>query len=522
MPYVQNAPNMMIAPDLAAQQQQLQRQQQIADLLRSQAMQAPDPNQTAAGGVAIKQSPMQGIARLLTAYMAGKKQDDVDAKGLDIAKNYQGRLASLLGGEGGAPSAPNGDIPMVSTDDGSSPAPASASTSKGVNLGKYLKGMALGSMYGDDAAKAYYADEARTESQKNNAYLGIGTPEARALEIARRQKEAMHEAAPGSMTTNLLNGQKTFAPKVDNGITLDGQGNASAVPGYADANAGIVSAAEQAKAQAAAQFDMVKVDTPQGPVMMTRDQAVKQAGGVVPSPTQTAPVNFTASNGVKLDFTNTPFGQVAEQAMKSGDPAMLQAVQEYMGQKTAKPQGIALQTDAQKEQQVGQVKNNLEIERTRIQNAQSPEAQQKILDAQSVVDLAANAEKILAAGKATGSTVGTVRDKIQGAVGVSTQASQAAAQLKAIGGMMTSKMPKMSGPQSDKDVQQYKEMAGQIGDSSLPIKDRMAALAKVKELNQKYLNQNKGSIPEKAVEENRAGAGTPSVEDLLNHYLKGP
>jgi hypothetical protein len=47
-------------------------------------------------------------------------------------------------------------------------------------------------------------------------------------------------------------------------------------------------------------------------------------------------------------------------------------------------------------------------------------------------------------------------------------------------------MPKMSGPQSDKDVLLYRQMAAQIGDANLPIATRRAALNTVRQIQQKY------------------------------------
>lgn len=47
-------------------------------------------------------------------------------------------------------------------------------------------------------------------------------------------------------------------------------------------------------------------------------------------------------------------------------------------------------------------------------------------------------------------------------------------------------MPKMSGPQSDKDVALYKQMAGVIGDPTIPTERKMAALQTVEEIQRRY------------------------------------
>ena len=47
-------------------------------------------------------------------------------------------------------------------------------------------------------------------------------------------------------------------------------------------------------------------------------------------------------------------------------------------------------------------------------------------------------------------------------------------------------MPKMSGPQSDKDVLLYKEMAGRIGDPTVPASQKIAAMNSINELQARY------------------------------------
>lgn len=87
---------------------------------------------------------------------------------------------------------------------------------------------------------------------------------------------------------------------------------------------------------------------------------------------------------------------------------------------------------------------------------------------------------------ATASGLGTARDTAAGVFGLSTKGAQSAASLKALEGALVSKMPKMSGPQSDKDVLLYKQMAAQVGDSNIPIETRKAALATIEEMQRRY------------------------------------
>lgn len=88
--------------------------------------------------------------------------------------------------------------------------------------------------------------------------------------------------------------------------------------------------------------------------------------------------------------------------------------------------------------------------------------------------------------KPTGSGVGAGVDIVAGVFGKAPGGAAEAQRMKAIGGALTSKMPRMEGPQSDKDVALYKQMAADIGDPTKPREVRLAALQTVRELWQKY------------------------------------
>lgn len=87
---------------------------------------------------------------------------------------------------------------------------------------------------------------------------------------------------------------------------------------------------------------------------------------------------------------------------------------------------------------------------------------------------------------ATGSGLGTKVDDIAAFFGASTKGAEASAQLKVLGAKILMNVPRFEGPQSDKDVAAYKEAAGSLADSTLPIKQRSAALKTIIDLNKKY------------------------------------
>lgn len=92
---------------------------------------------------------------------------------------------------------------------------------------------------------------------------------------------------------------------------------------------------------------------------------------------------------------------------------------------------------------------------------------------------------------ATGSRTGAAIDSAARLVGRSTEGGRNTAQLKTLSGQMVSMMPRMEGPQSDKDVEMYKEMAGNIGDPTKSRSERLAALQIIERINNKYEALNK-------------------------------
>ena len=107
-------------------------------------------------------------------------------------------------------------------------------------------------------------------------------------------------------------------------------------------------------------------------------------------------------------------------------------------------------------------------------------------DAQSVLNLMDGVEGLI--DQAHGSGLGNIVGGAQNFFGISSDKNAADAKLNALSGALVSKQPKMSGPQSDKDVLLYKQMAGDLGNPTLPASVRKAAAETVREIQRTYLN----------------------------------
>jgi hypothetical protein len=108
----------------------------------------------------------------------------------------------------------------------------------------------------------------------------------------------------------------------------------------------------------------------------------------------------------------------------------------------------------------------------------------RVREATEAIDIVNQAAPLIR--QSTSSGIGAGVDWAGSLIGVSPKGADVAAQLKVLGGALVSKMPKMSGPQSDKDVMLYKEMAGRLGDPTVPTSQKEAALQTIYNLNAKY------------------------------------
>lgn len=531
--------------DLQAQQAALQRQQMMADMLRSQAAQPID--QQVVSGRVVPISGFQAIAKVLQSglggYMQKKGDEQQQELGTAKAKRSADMLRSLFNPTGTAAPA---DAQLSSTPQASTP-------------GMQMSNPAASQMSPEQqrAAIAYQIDPElgrslmvnmfnQTNEQKNNAAEGLDPRMVGALRTGKMRADAMTTLQPGTTTLDLASNTERFMPKLGEGIMPTPDGGAQAVPGYGQAASGIAGQTAQAQAAANAGFQLKEITGPDGqPRLVTAQQAAQMAGGAMPSGTPTGqpvpamqgqppagPPNMgfppntpvpppTPGGQSRMDILQQERQQIMARPdadpRKAGDLAAI--TREISGTVGAQPAaaapGIALQSDAQRAAQVGQVENNLALDKSLRMNAQSPEAQQKVLDAGSVLGLVSSAKPLLET--ATGSTAGALRDSALSLIGKDSDSSKAAAQLAVIGGQLVSKMPKMSGPQSDKDVQLYREMAGRIGDPSVTSGNKLAALQTIQQLNERYLAQNQSSMPAIAARAVQ-GSAPAAIEDLLKKY----
>lgn len=109
----------------------------------------------------------------------------------------------------------------------------------------------------------------------------------------------------------------------------------------------------------------------------------------------------------------------------------------------------------------------------------------------NALDILDAAEPLLK--KATGSYAGAGIDLLGRVGGMSTQGGETIAQLKALEGALMMAQPRMEGPQSNLDVKLYAQMAGQLGDPTIPYGMKKKAVETIRSLHQKYAGQTEAS-----------------------------
>lgn len=110
--------------------------------------------------------------------------------------------------------------------------------------------------------------------------------------------------------------------------------------------------------------------------------------------------------------------------------------------------------------------------------------QTKGANSQLVTSALNEADKLI--DSSTGSAGGAIVDSAAGMFGHATEGAKSIARLKVLQTTLMLNMPRMEGPQSDRDVQLYRDAAGQIADPTVPKELRKQALDQIRELQSRY------------------------------------
>ena len=112
--------------------------------------------------------------------------------------------------------------------------------------------------------------------------------------------------------------------------------------------------------------------------------------------------------------------------------------------------------------------------------------------------------------ESTGSGIGAAVDTLASQFGKGTKGAQAIAKLNVLSYGILANIPRFEGPQSDIDVQMYKQAAGDFANNKAPVEVRLAALQALNGILQRYDAAGKNDWTFGKSAEAAAGAGTTS------------
>lgn len=133
--------------------------------------------------------------------------------------------------------------------------------------------------------------------------------------------------------------------------------------------------------------------------------------------------------------------------------------------------------------------------------------------ARDVLDILNEADALIP--QATGSYTGAGVDLAARGAGASNTGSRAIAQLKVLQAQLMLAQPRMEGPQSDRDVQLYREAAASLGDPTVPRAEKQDAANMIRRLNEKYAGMTPGSS-KPAPQKPAATAQAPANDGVID------
>jgi len=215
---------------------------------------------------------------------------------------------------------------------------------------------------------------------------------------------------------------------------------------------------------------------------------------------RTAP-KIQVANGLVLKG-----GEVAGELPMTKEQTLAQELEEKRIEATRRGQDISANTAA-----AGQASAQAEREAAAAREKEKLEAPRRKRSEQAAktLNIIKMADPLITG--ATGSVLGAARDMAYAAFGKTTPGAERTASLKALESALILNMPRMEGPQSDKDVALYRQSAAQLGDPNVPAAIKKAALLTIKRLaEQSVIGENEGgSLKAETIDDRRKRLGLP-------------
>lgn len=444
-----------IDPEIAAKMLGTKRKRKVTEAMVEQAMTPINPNRVAAGGLAVPISPWEGLAQVAKMYFGNRRLDEADKELAGLASENQKKVAEAMAGyEKTRMGDPGVQMPTAVDDEGNSNAPNEVAPVKGDPRRAIAEAMASpllqkNPIVGMDAKAYEKSQEPYTLTAGAQRFGPDNKPLAAAGFKPERPRPPMNDFQIAQLKDMVMKA-------TDMGMDASGlqQELQMAIAGR-DAIRGAQPAAPQP----------APVTAPAAPAGIPPE--------VIAAATAGKPFVATQAPGQPVQFGQPPVGGLA--------PRDARAVA------------------------VDKAKSDIDV------NAKRKEMENKREFSMGGLGETISSAKRLLGERPTASGAGNIYDNVAGFFGATPSGAKEAQALRAVGGALVSKMPRMEGPQSDRDTQNYKEMAGMVGDATIPVERRKAALAEVERLWAKYEGGG-------AKDTNAAGNVPSDIGALLNKY----
>ena len=495
--------NFNIANPYQQQQEELARRQKMAEILQQQSFQPMERNSYA--GIEAPISPYAGLAKMLQAYTGAKGQRDVAAERAALADEARNRSSmegrEFIGALKGTP-----EIPMPAEEQGGGPgrpaqgpdmARALEMSMNSVNPMVQSAGGAMLTQMLKPSETAFGKVDAKDYTPESVKAFSIGGGKDFSILVPRIKYE--RENTGGEIAiVNPYEPTGKAVSTIPRTVSPDALAKLAQERAISDRNFNQLSANQQAQLKNEAARIGISAQ------QLFFDTGARAGGAAMPP--ATSPSYLPLPNAAGAAPSGAAMGAAlaaqAGQPMQQPATAPTQRMTTPMPQRAAQsmapafapnavgPTGQAVQTAAGPIQLTGKKQQELA--------AATIEAQQKKEQGMAGLnDAITEARQILtgtnpvtgAAGTQslpTASGAGSMVDYLGNIIGLAPKGQNEAKRLTVIAGILTSKVPRMEGPQSNTDVELYKQMAADVGNSGLPISARLSALDTMQKLYGKY------------------------------------
>lgn len=513
-----------LSPEQFEQQQQLNRQQQMAQMLMQQSGQ---PQGQMVSGRYVAPSWAQQLAPMLNVAASQYIGNKADTKAADLAKAIRSQEMSdinkyneILKGKEAVVAVPEkttelagpytGDIPKptayqapVTGQAAVAPDADKANLFAASSYSPILRQMGVKKL--TDGPK-WEKSERVVNGVKETGYVDLNSPNPPAT-------FRMSGSSPDIDTAKGVYEGYLPSPNAPQAGNQGGAGNfGSAVNKVLSFEGGYV--ASDGKSNAPTNFGINQKANPDIDVKnLTKDQAVNvyktrywDAIGADKLPSQTAEIAFDAAVNQGVDYAKgliqktggDPAKMLQQRALDyqtivQKDPTQAKYLSSWMNRLTSLSQGgqsnVSGTDSKYAPANIPQYKEDPTLSPKQNADARAKfntENQNAMKNAENSFGLLKSAADILNTGAPSS---GLAENLVTGAreiFGGGGQTSKADAQLKILGNKLTGQVPRFEGPQSDKDTAIYQAAAGDLQNPNIPIPTRLASIQTMIDLNKKY------------------------------------